>query len=299
MLVGCQLFCPQQFSRLCYKRLRQVEFLDTAESSEKMSQSKIVIQGIPYDQSSSFLPGCSQGPAAIRAAFHSDSGNAFTEDGIDLSKPGIIQDAGDISLTDNPISQIEEQTRDLLDGKSCLLSLGGDHFVTYPILKAFAAKYGKVHLVQFDAHPDLYEELDGNRQSHACPFARSHEAGLIDRHLQIGIRTMTSHQQEQADRFGVEVLPVYQEPLAIDWEGPVYITLDLDVLDPAFAPGISHYEPGGLSVRQVLDWLQMISVPVVGADIVELNPTRDLNGMTATVAAKFLKELAALMLRNT
>lgn len=264
-----------------------------------MSQSKIVIQGIPYDLSSSFLTGCSQGPAAIRAAFHSDAGNYFTEDGIDLGNPGIIHDAGDISLTGNPISQIEKQTGCLLAGGARLLSLGGDHFVTYPILKAFAVKYGKVHLVQFDAHPDLYDELDGNRHSHACPFARSHEAGLIDRHLQIGIRTMTSHQQEQADRFGVEVMPINQQPLSIDWEGPVYVTLDLDVLDPAFAPGISHYEPGGLSVRRVLDWLRMIPAPVVGADVVELNPTRDLNAMTATVAAKFLKELAALMLRNT
>ena len=257
--------------------------------------SSITIQGIPYDQSSSFLSGCREGPAAIRNAFHSAAGNYFTESLVDLQNRDSIKDVGDVNLDVDPIEKIEQHTRSLLDGDTKLLTLGGDHFITFPILKAFESKYGKVNLLQFDAHPDLYDELDGNRNSHACPFARSHEAGLISRHVQVGIRTMTGHQHVQAERFGVEVMPITQMPTVIEFDGPLYITLDLDVLDPAFAPGISHHEPGGLSVRDVLNWLCQLKADIVGADIVELNPRQDFNGMTATVAAKFYKELLGLM----
>lgn len=261
-----------------------------------MSNWKIAVQGLPYDESSSYLKGCRDGPTEIRKAFHCSSANYFTESRLDLNDHPSIVDQGDLDLHDQPIAMIEQQTEQRLSDGFKVLSLGGDHFVTFPILKAYASKYGKVNLVQFDAHPDLYDELDGNRNSHACPFARSHEANLIRRHLQIGIRTMNTHQYEQAERFGVEVLPFNQSSTLIELDGPTYITLDLDVLDPAFAPGISHHEPGGLSVREVLNWLQSLKADVVGADIVELNPSRDFNGVTAMVAAKFYKEILGKML---
>lgn len=264
-----------------------------------MPHPRIAVQGIPYDQSSSFLRGCAGGPDAIRAAFHSDSSNYFTESGVDLQEHAGVRDVGNLDLGEQPIEQIEQATFDLLSEECNVVTLGGDHFITFPILKAFARKYDKVNLVQFDAHPDLYDELDGNRHSHACPFARAHEAGLVARHVQIGIRTMTDHQRAQADRFGVEVLPIDQPPQALSFAGPLYVTLDLDVLDPAFAPGISHYEPGGLSVRDVLRWIAQIDASqLVGADIVELNPTRDSNNLTAMVAAKFYKELLGRMLES-
>src|SRR5262249_36598260 len=146
--------------------------------------------------------------------------------------------------------------------------------------------------------PDLYNELDGNRLSHACPFARIMEAGLAKRLVQVGIRTMNGHQREQAQRFGVEVvemrgLPAYEKLKAA---GPVYITFDMDVLDPAFAPGISHREPGGMTVREAIAHLHGIEGEIVGADIVEYNPVQDVCGMTATVAGRILKEILGRMI---
>lgn len=181
-----------------------------------------------------------------------------------------------------------------------LICLSGDHSVTYPTIKAFHSRHSDLTILHFDAHPDLYDELDGNRLSHACPFARIMEERLARRLVQVGIRTMSGHQLAQANRFGVEVITMrnLDRFSQLLFAAPLFISLDVDVLDPAFAPGISHYEPGGMSVREVLRCIQGLKVPVVGADIVEYNPVRDWHGQTAMVCAKFLKEIAAAMLRN-
>jgi agmatinase len=181
-----------------------------------------------------------------------------------------------------------------------VLSLGGDHAITYPILRAYAKQYHELNVLHFDAHPDLYAEFEGNRYSHACPFARVMEEGLTTRLVQVGIRTMNPHQQAQAERFGVEVIDMraWQPSLDLTFQGPVYVSLDMDVLDPAFAPGVSHHEPGGLSTRDVIGLIQGLRVPLVGADIVEVNPKRDPIGTTAMAAAKLLKEIAGCMLQS-
>jgi agmatinase len=176
--------------------------------------------------------------------------------------------------------------------------LGGDHSITYRIVKAFAQRHRELTVFHFDAHPDLYEEFEGNRLSHACPFARIMEAGLAKRLVQVGIRTINGHQREQAKRFGVEVvemrgLPAYEKLKAA---GPVYITFDMDVLDPAFAPGVSHREPGGMSMREAIAHLHAIEGEIVGADVVEYNPVRDVDRLTATVAAKIVKEILGKMI---
>jgi len=124
------------------------------------------------------------------------------------------------------------------------------------------------------------------------------EAGLAKRLVQVGIRTINRHQREQAERFGVEVvemraLPAYEK---LKSAGPVYITFDMDVLDPAFAPGISHREPGGMSVREAIAHLHAISGQIVGADLVEYNPVQDVAGVSASVAAKILKEILGKMI---
>jgi len=127
------------------------------------------------------------------------------------------------------------------------------------------------------------------------------ENGLAKRLVQVGIRTLNPHQREQIDRFGVEsheMKDVDISSIGRDFDGPVYISCDIDALDPAFAPGVSHHEPGGLSVRDVLGVIQRIPNHIVGADIVEYNPGRDINDMTAMVAAKLLKEIAGMMLLN-
>ncbi len=180
------------------------------------------------------------------------------------------------------------------------LVLGGDHSITYPILRAFDSRAG-LTIVHFDAHADLYDEYDGDRYSHACPFARIMEQQLAARLVQIGIRTLTTSQRSAATKFGVEIFGADRWrdaiPPVAQLSGPVYVSLDLDVLEPMLAPGISHPEPGGLSVREVLDVLSAIHAPVVGADIVEYNPHNDVRDLTARVAAKFVKEMVGPMLR--
>ena len=180
------------------------------------------------------------------------------------------------------------------------LSFGGDHLVTWPLVQAITDRHDGLTIVHFDAHPDLYDHLDGDRYSHACPFARIMEESRVARLVQLGIRTMTAHQRAQADRFGVEVREFRNwDGVVPSLSGPVYVTVDLDALDPAFAPGISHHEPGGMSTRQLLGAIHQIGasgVAVVGADVVELNPTRDVNGVTAMVAAKIVRELLGLVI---
>lgn len=272
-------------------------------SSPAMTANKSVhLIGIPYDLNSSYLLGAAEAPAQIRAALHCESANLWTEDGIALGQHGVIHDGGDLRIPADPeaaFHAIEQGVISALAAKSPLISLGGDHSITYPILSAFHKKFSDLTILHLDAHPDLYDTFEGSRLSHACPFARIMEERLARRLVQVGIRTATRHQREQAERFGVEVIEMraLDKAATLQLEGPLYVSFDMDVLDPAFAPGISHYEPGGMSVREALNIIQNLRVPVVGADIVEFNPLRDRDHQTTMVAAKILKELAAAMLR--
>jgi arginase len=260
--------------------------------------------GIPLDVNSSFLQGPAGAPAKIREAFRCDASNQWTEFGVDLGAAGAYADAGDLLLKNSrekvsdDFAEIERAVGDLMDKGESAISLGGDHSVTYPIVKAFARRYPDLSIIHFDAHPDLYDEFEGSRVSHACPFARIMEERLAKRLVQVGIRTLNGHQREQAEKFSVEMvqmsgLPAYER---MKIYGPVYISFDIDVLDPAFAPGISHREPGGMTVREAIAHLHAVEGDIVGADIVEYNPTQDVAGMTATVAAKILKEILGKMI---
>jgi arginase family enzyme len=126
------------------------------------------------------------------------------------------------------------------------------------------------------------------------------EERLTDRLIQVGLRTVNDHHRDQFKRFGVEVIEAGRcgEKLRFDITTPVYISMDIDALDPAFAPGVSHREPGGLSTRQVIDWIHTIDQPIVAADIVEYNPRCDISNLTAVVAAKLLKEIAGMMVKT-
>lgn len=262
----------------------------------------IAVIGIPFDEFSSFLRGPAQAPSKIREAYHSDSSNYFTENGIDLKNHPGWKDEGDLKLPvgDAAINAINFSVDSLLKENAQLFSLGGDHSTTYPVVKAVAKKYGALNILHFDAHPDLYENFEGNKYSHACPFARIMEEGLAKRLVQVGIRTMNAHQRQQANRFSVEVIEMknWNPSIRFQFDGPVYISLDLDVLDPAFAPGVSHHEPGGMTSRELISILQNLKANVVGADLVELNPTRDPSGITAMLAAKLFKEMLDLLLRS-
>lgn len=261
--------------------------------------SRPVLIGVGYDGGSSYQRGPAEAPAVIRQALWSDIGNTWSESLRDIGARGVLEDAGDIEiLPADVVGSIDAGVTAALGPDRVPLVLGGDHSISYPVVRAVQRARGPFTLLHFDAHPDLYHEFEGDRYSHACPFARIMEASLATRLVQVGIRTSSGAQAEQARRFKVEQV----SPAAWDagWRpaitGPVYLSIDLDVLDPAFAPGVSHHEPGGCSTRQLLTTLAQVNGPVVGADIVELNPRNDPLGITARVAAKLVKEVADLVL---
>ena len=265
-------------------------------SQRNQRNDRIGLIGFCSDENSSFRRGAAEAPPLIRAALYSDASNLWSESGIDLCQEDVFFDAGDVT-TDAP-QEIENSVSTLLARGLRPLTLGGDHSITWPIIRAITRAHPALSILHFDAHPDLYHDFRGNPHSHASPFARIMEENLAQRLVQVGIRTMNRHQREQAERFGVEVIEMknLKDGLKLRFDTPVYVSVDMDALDPAFAPGVSHREPGGLTTRQLIEIIQALSAPLIGADIVEFNPKMDSTGMTAVVCAKILKELAAKML---
>lgn len=268
----------------------------------KASIPELRLIGAPTDRHSSFLRGPASAPPLIRSALRSDHGNMTSEPGVELGLDVKLTDSGDLPLAeaDGDDALIAAAVALAAAAGAVPLVLGGDHSISVPVLEALAAAHGPVEILHFDAHPDLYDDFGGNPRSHASPFARIMERGLARRLVQVGIRTLNRHCREQAERFGVEIVEMrHFAPGAVPQpEGPLYISIDMDGFDPAVAPGVSHHEPGGLSLRDVLAVLERAHAPIVGADIVEYNPARDLNGVTAVLAAKLIKEVAALCHRN-
>ncbi len=261
---------------------------------------RLSVLGLPTDRNSSYLRGPAGAPAAIREAMFSDMGHLTSEHGFDLA----AEFAGfrDLPLAedDRDHYRIEAAAAAALAAGPALF-VGGDHYVTWPILmglKAARAGLEPPHIVHFDAHSDTYPDYGGNRYSHASPFARILEAGLCASLTQIGVRTLNAVQRDQVKRYDIRVFGPDEADSALGGlpEGDVYISFDLDGLDPAYAPGVSHHEPGGLTVRQALWAIHAVPGRVIGADVVEYNPDRDINGMTAAVCVKLMKELGSRML---
>jgi arginase len=268
---------------------------------DALEPGQAALLGVPWDTHSSFLRGPAQAPRQIRAALHSGAMNLCAESGHDLGDDASWRDLGDLVIPtgdDAVLSTITAAVAAVLEQGARVLALGGDHAVSFPLLRAYGEAHPGLTVLHIDAHPDLYDELDGDRLSHACPFARALEEGRIARLVQVGIRTLNPHQREQARRFGVEVVEMrdWRPGMDLGLRGPLYLSLDLDALDPAFAPGVSHHEPGGFTTREVLGIIQSLPVLLVGADLVELNTMRDPTGITAALAAKLVKEVLGQML---
>lgn len=261
---------------------------------------KVSLLGIPNDDNSAMLKGAAEAPAPIRAELQSDAHSLWTETGIDLNEA--FNDHGDIdfAVPEDPWDVIEETVGRVLDAGDPLICLGGDHAITHPIMRAVRRRHKSLTILHIDAHPDIYDAYEGNRRSQTSSFARIMEEGLTDRLIQVGLRTINGHHRDQFKRFGVEVIEAGRcsEDLELDIRTPIFISMDVDALDPAHAPGVTYREPGGLTVRQVVNLIHRLRQPIVAADIVEYNPRCDISNLTANVAAKLVKEIAGMMIKT-
>lgn len=267
--------------------------------SEESTTTRLVFTGIPDDSQSSYRWGCSRAPRLLRSAYDGRSFNATTESGIDLSAS--VLDLGDQEPREawEASAALYRDTVETLlrDGKIPFIA-GGDHAITIPIVEAFRVLGDPVHVVQIDAHPDLYTEFKGSPYSHACVATRLLEMEHVASLTQLGIRTLNDEQSRQVVRFHDRLRILFARDLVgplpslrhIPDDAPVYLTVDMDGFDPGFAPGVSHPVPGGLSARQVLSFIQSGHWRMVGMDVVEMNPSTDVNNLTAILAARLLHE---------
>jgi len=272
---------------------------DFGGALQKRDDYDLALLGIPYDEKSSYRQGPALGPQSIREAATSASMNAWTELSINLETDAVVADLGDVDVSGDysVISdRIQKSVLKILNKNAVPLIMGGDHSITYPVIKGVAQKYKILDILHFDAHPDLYDELYGDRFSHACPFARILEQGLASNLVQVGIRASIGDHWDKAKKYGVKVWTMrdLRELPVLEFKNPLYISFDMDALDPAFAPGVSHCEPGGLSTREALHILHNVRAEIIGMDVVEVNPLFDHAGRTASAAVKIMMETAGL-----
>ena len=265
----------------------------------------IAVSGIPYDAATSFRPGARFGPKAIREASVQLAELLAFPDGIDPFKTLAVTDYGDCELDygfhGNIVSEIENHAKIILDSGAEMLTFGGDHFVTYPLLRAHAEKHGPIALVHFDAHTDTWPDEDG-RLDHGTMFSRAIKENLIDTEhsIQIGIRTHNSNTK------GVKILDapwvhengvkeVIAKIIETVKDRPAYLTFDIDGLDPAFAPGTGTPVAGGLTSAQALGIIRGLeSINFIGADVVEVAPAYDHADITGIIAATIAHDYLAL-----
>ncbi len=266
----------------------------------------IAVSGIPYDAAASFRPGARFGPSAIRAASTQLAELLAFPDGVDPFETLAVVDYGDCSVDygfqGKIIEQIEAHALGILETGTGMLTFGGDHFVTYPLLRAHARIHGPMALVHFDAHTDTWDDEEG-RLDHGTMFSRALKEGLIDAEhsVQIGIRTHNDNTH------GIEILDapwvhenssktVIERVLARVGDRKAYLTFDIDCLDPAFAPGTGTPVVGGLSSAQALAILRGLgSLNFIGADVVEVAPAYDHAQITAIAAATVAHDYLVMM----
>ncbi len=281
---------------------------------DEVTQADVAILGVPFDSGVSYRPGARFGPSHIR-----ESSRLLRPYNPALQVPVFasqqVADAGDLAVNpfsiDDAIGAIERGARSLLERTRFVLALGGDHTVALPMLRAVSAVHGPVAVVHFDAHLDTWDTYFGAAYTHGTPFRRAAEEGLLDRTgcLHVGIRgpLYTGADLDQDSELGFQVIAAPDlEHLGVTGtverilqrvgDRPVYVSVDIDVLDPAHAPGTGTPEAGGLSSRELLATLRSFAqLNLVGADIVEVAPAYDHAQITGIAAAHVGYELLSAL----
>ena len=274
--------------------------------TKDLSDVDVAVTGIPFDSAVTNRPGTRLGPRAIREASSLQAPDAPYGWDVDPMSEYNVIDYGDMAydyarVADFPTA-LQAHIKTILDAGAASLSLGGDHFVTYPILKAYAEKYGPLSLIQVDAHTDTWADDDRSRIDHGTMFYKAVKDGIVvpERSVQIGIRTTNPDtlgvniiDAPELHRIGIEA--IVEKAKGIVGDNPVYFTFDIDALDPAFAPGTGTPVSGGLSSAQALSMLRAFAgINVVGMDVVEVSPPYDTTGSTAIAGAHIATELLCL-----
>jgi agmatinase len=270
-------------------------------SHSNYDESSVVIYGMPMDWTVSFRPGSRFGPAKIReVSLGLEEYSPYLDRHLEQVK---YFDAGDIPLPfGNPqrsIDMIEEYIGTLLDAGKFPLGIGGEHLVSWPIFKAFKKKYDDFAVIHIDAHADLREEYEGEPLSHSTPIRKACELLGPENVYSFGIRSGMQEEFEYAKTSGMhmskfDVAEPLKEVLPTLAGRNVYVTIDIDVLDPAHAPGTGTAEAGGITSKELLEAIMLIAkseVNVIGADLVEVAPVYDHSEQTAIAASKFIREM--------
>ncbi len=264
------------------------------------NQADFTFIGFPYDEKSSFRRGCALAPAKIRAQFFRRVISELTPYQIRLRDTARIQDAGDvvpIGTDVQTLGRLEKKVVEVVAHRSFPLVAGGDHSTTLPVVRGLSRFYSEINILVFDAHPDLYDEFRGDLLSHACVNARLLELDIVKKMTIVGVREFAEEERQvwlkNPDVNVIFAEPVRRRAIPLRFEGPTYISIDLDVLDPVYAPGVSDWSHQGLAPSRILEMLTLLEAPVVGMDVVEVNPKTDEHDITALVAAKFLNHVAA------
>jgi agmatinase len=294
---------PSTFARL--PRLDEVERADVG------------VTGIPFDSGVTYRPGARFGPIAVRNASRLLRGYHAGLDVRPFAAQQVV-DAGDIACNpfsiDESIAQIEAGSRELLGAADRLVCIGGDHTIALPLLRTVRERHGPVALVHFDAHLDTWDTYFGAAYTHGTPFRRAWEEGLLieDRSIHLGIRGPLFSSEDLVDdaRFGFRIVTAW-DVLELGIAGtaarvrervgdaPVYVSIDIDTLDPAFAPGTGTPEAGGMTSRELLGILRAFrGLDLVGADVVEVAPAYDHADITAVAASHAVYELVSLFAAN-
>ena len=269
--------------------------------------------GVPFDGGTSYRTGSRFGPRDIRqnSSLIRPYNPVLEVSPFDVLR---VADVGDVDV--NPINiedtygRVEQAVADVLNAGVVPVCVGGDHSLSLPILRAVNRKHGPVGMVHFDSHQDMWEEYFGNKYFHGTPFRRAVEEKLLDtkRVMQIGIRgpVYADSDFDFARKHGIhwvtapqvahEGLEWVKEQMLVVRGGPVYLSFDIDGVDPAFAPGTGTPEVGGLTSREALELVRaLVGVQLVGADVVEVSPPYDQAGITSMLAANILFEILSVM----
>jgi len=283
-------------------------------AAEAVPRWDIAVVGIPFDGGTTYRPGARFGPSAVRQGSRLLRPYNPAVGALPFELAQVV-DAGDVACTpfgpEEAVAQIEAAAETLLGGGGRLVAIGGDHTVALPLLRATSARHGPLALVHFDAHLDTWDVYFGQRFTHGSPFRRAWEEGLLsrDHSTHVGLRGPLYSSTDLVDDAGMGFAQVTADdvaergPAAVAarvlervGDAPLYVSVDIDVLDPAHAPGTGTPEAGGLTSRELLSLVRALApARIVGADVVEVSPAYDHAEITAVAAAHVIYELLTAM----